>query len=102
MPRQTIMRQKPPKYATAFILCCWAQGQLLHVVCISSETPLEKTILSFASGYQLEIASWLGIGACVHFTSEHWNLIWLGHVETANVFATTLFVSSFVCWSCCE
>jgi hypothetical protein len=31
------------------------------------ETPLEKTKFSLASGYQLNIASGLGMEACVHF-----------------------------------
>jgi hypothetical protein len=33
----------------------------------SSVTPLEKTKLSFAGGYQLETASGLGMGSYVHF-----------------------------------
>ena len=36
-------------------------------VCFSSETPLEETKFSFVSGYQLELVSGLGMGACIHF-----------------------------------
>jgi hypothetical protein len=35
------------------------------VVCVPSETPLEKTKFSFVSGRQLEIASGLGKGTCL-------------------------------------
>jgi hypothetical protein len=40
----------------------------LKVVCFSNETALEKTKISFASGYQLEIASGLEMETCVHFS----------------------------------
>lgn len=39
-------------------------------VCFPSETPLEKINFSFASGYQLEIASGLGMEAYIHFPSQ--------------------------------
>lgn len=39
------------------------------------EIPLKKTNFSFASGYRLEIASGLGMGAGVHF-SQHWDHMW--------------------------
>ena len=35
--------------------------------CFPSETPLEETKVSFASGYQLEITSGLGMRSCIHF-----------------------------------
>lgn len=35
---------------------------------ILSETLSKKTYISFASGYQLDIASWFGIGTCFHFS----------------------------------
>lgn len=35
------------------------------------------TNFSFVSGYQIERASWLEMGACVHFSSQCWNPIWL-------------------------
>lgn len=36
----------------------------------SSKIPLEKTGFVFASGYQLAIASGLGMGAIVHFSFQ--------------------------------
>lgn len=43
------------------------------MVCILSETPLEKTNLFFVSSYQLEIAPGLGTGTCVYFISQLWD-----------------------------
>jgi hypothetical protein len=40
-----------------------------------SENPLEKTNLSFVSGYQLHITLGLGMGACVHFFSSDSQLV---------------------------
>lgn len=45
------------------------------MACIPIEIPLKKTNFSFASGYQLEIASGLGMGAGVHI-SQHWDHMW--------------------------
>lgn len=42
----------------------------LSLVCVVSETPLEKTNFAFASSCQLEIASWLWMGAHVPFPSS--------------------------------
>lgn len=42
------------------------------VVCVPSETPLGEKF-SFVNAYQLEIASDLGIGACIYFPSQHWD-----------------------------
>lgn len=44
-------------------ICCWAWGLPLNVVYLPCETPLEKTNFSFANSCQLEITSWLGMGA---------------------------------------
>lgn len=54
---------------TSFLLTiyCWAHSLHLRVVCLPSETPLDKTKVAFPSGYQLETASGLGIRTCVHF-----------------------------------
>jgi hypothetical protein len=48
----------------------------IDVIYITSKTLSEKTkflvfvfCFCFASGYHLEIASWLGMGVCVHFPS---------------------------------
>lgn len=48
---------------------CLACSLPLKVVCFPSETPVEKTQFSFASGYWLEIASELGMGLCLFFLS---------------------------------
>lgn len=50
---------------------CWAQGLPHTVVCISSETPLEKTNFPFVNGFQLKTASVLGIRTCVYFPSQY-------------------------------
>jgi hypothetical protein len=54
------------------------------VVCVPSETLLEKTVLffffSFASSYQLDMASELEMRARVHFF-QHWDHIWCRPTE---------------------
>lgn len=60
-----------------FVLAIWAWSLLLGVVYISSEIPLEKKSYSSERVYRLEIASELGMGACVHFPSQRWDPIWL-------------------------
>ena len=58
--------------------------QALRVVCVPSETLLEKTVLffffSFASSYQLDMASELEMRARVHFF-QHWDHIWCRPTE---------------------
>lgn len=62
-----------------WVLLCWpdiycgAQGLPLKVVCIPSETRVEKTKFSSARGCQLEIALGLEIGVCIHVYSQHWD-----------------------------
>jgi Na+-transporting methylmalonyl-CoA/oxaloacetate decarboxylase gamma subunit len=48
----------------------WGMGPILRVVCFPSETPWEKTKFSFAHGFQLNIASGLGIGADIYFSLQ--------------------------------
>lgn len=48
-------------------------GLPLRVVCFPSETPLEGTNLSYASGYQRETGSGLKMGAHVHFSFHMWD-----------------------------
>jgi hypothetical protein len=79
---QTGKQNKPlnssPKYhRVCFVLAvyCRACGLPLSVACRSSETALEKTNFSFASSYQLEIASELGMKGCVYFPSQTWDPI---------------------------
>lgn len=50
------------------VIYFWAWVLPLSVGNIPNETHLEKTNFSFASRCQLEIASWLEIGAGVHFS----------------------------------
>lgn len=71
MPRQRILRQNPFKIPLSLFyvgIYYWAQRLLLSMVCIPSETPLEKNNISFVSDVQLEIASGLGMGACDYFS----------------------------------
>lgn len=46
---------------------CWASSLPLKVLCFASEIPLDKTKFSFASCYQQESASELGMGICLLF-----------------------------------
>lgn len=48
------------------VIFFWAFSSPLRVVCFLIETHLEETTISSASGYPLEIASGLGMGACVY------------------------------------
>lgn len=61
----------------------------LRGLCFPCETPLEETKFSFASGYQLEKASELEMGACVNFPVPFLNLFWVqtpaGSVHAASV-----------------
>ena len=71
------MRQEPFKDTTDFVFC-WPStaGHVpLRIASFPSETPLEKTKCSFASGYQLEIASGLGMEVCAHFSFKLWDPI---------------------------
>lgn len=72
MLRQNTINKKSPKLSLnmpcgGYFLLAW--GKLQSVFCISNETPLEKMILSFEMGCQLENASGLGMGVQVHFPS---------------------------------
>lgn len=46
-------------------LHCWACSLSLGVVHFPSETPLGKSKFPFASGFQVELASGLGMRTCV-------------------------------------
>lgn len=73
-----------------FVLC-WpttpGHGPALRCSNLHTETPLEKTNFSFASGCQLQIASWLGVE--------------IGFNLSQAVCTLPDFVSSCVCRSCC-
>lgn len=65
-----------------------------------NNTLLEKTDFSFAGGYQLQIASWLGVGSHVytHILVQALHLTWPVHVSWA---CAAVSVSFSVCRSCC-
>lgn len=46
------------------------QCQLLRMACVPSETVGENLFFPFLSSYQLEPASGLGLGTCIHFPSR--------------------------------
>jgi hypothetical protein len=70
-----------------FILCWPATTE--HGAYTSSEIQLEKTDLSFGCSCQFEIASWLGIGARVHF---HLSALGLGPVQSLCMWPQSLWV----------
>lgn len=51
-----------------FVNCSWVWGLPWSVVHMPSETRLEKIDFLPASGYQLQMASWLGVEPHVHFS----------------------------------
>jgi hypothetical protein len=83
---------------SSFLLAihCWARSLPFRVFVSRSETPLDKTKFSFASCYQLEIASGLGMGACVHFSFQ----MLLVQTHTGPVHAASVSVSSHLHQSC--
>lgn len=77
------------------------------MVCIYSETYLEKVIFFFASGYQLEITFPLGMDAHIYFPSQHWNSVWLRPVQAMCILPVwwlhiyvSLIVSRRFCFLC--
>lgn len=75
MPKVT-QEKKISKSTTESVLC-WLPllglRPALSVVCIPSEIQLEKTNSSLVSGWQLQRASGLGVGARVLFPSQYWD-----------------------------
>lgn len=63
--------QKIPLSAPFLAIYCWVWGLSLRVFHIPNKI-LGETNFSFANGYQLEIASGLGMWAGVHFHFQHW------------------------------
>lgn len=53
---------------------------------------LEECSFSFVSSGQLEIASWLGIGACLHFPSQGWEPLWLRPVQALSLLPQSLWI----------
>lgn len=56
------------KYSTSFCVGKTLQGTRSNLMNILSETLSKKTNISFASGCQLEIASWFGNATCFPFS----------------------------------
>lgn len=71
MSTQSSKRQKclQKYHCVLFVLAtyCWVWGLLFSGTQIPTETPLQKASFPFASRCQLQIASWLGVGACACF-----------------------------------
>lgn len=59
--------------------------------CIPRATSLEITKFSFARDYQLELASAWRLG-CILFHSQHWNSIWLRHVQVLCMLPQSLWL----------
>lgn len=83
------MRQKVSKNSIEFDLH-WLSilvhmRPALHVVCIPSEIPLEKTNFSSVSNQQLRIVSELGIRVCISFSFRCQESIWLGPEHLAPI-----------------
>lgn len=68
--------------------------------CVPGETPLEKANFCFLSGYQLEIAFWLRMGARVHFPISAPGACLVG-TGSGPMHAATFAVSSHVHPSYC-
>lgn len=93
------MRQKPlHKYhwINFVLVILWPWDLSWSVVNISSGTPLETTNFSYVSGYQLQIASWLGVGVQVYFS-----LLVLGTLSLAWTLCVTCVCSYCLCEFLC-
>lgn len=73
MPRQNKRFKKKEFLNTIeffdLLMYYWTQGLTLNVVCLPSETQLEKTSISFLSGNQLVKASRLEMEDCAQLFS---------------------------------
>jgi hypothetical protein len=79
---------KSPLSSFVAAIYCWAWGLPITAAYISSETPLEKTDISFACSCQLAKASWyIYMGALAHFSlsalGSHLSLNDVGPVHAA-------------------
>lgn len=76
--------KKPPKNVTEFILCCYllpTWSPSLRAVCFLSETVLEKTNVTFGSGYQ-------------------WGYLWVRDVGLSPLLLSVL--GSYQAWTCAD
>jgi hypothetical protein len=69
----------------------WAWDLLLRVACFPNETSLEKTNFSFASGYQLKIASGLRMGVIYPLSLLLYNPIWCKSIQDLCMMSHTLW-----------
>jgi hypothetical protein len=82
------------------LLGMWRMFWARRVVNTLNDAPLGKTDVAFISKYLLQVASWLGVGPCVHFLFPvlachlAWTCAGLVHV-------TKVSVSLYVHWSHC-
>ena len=96
--------QKCQQVCFVLVIYCWAWVLTWNVIFIPSKHPLEKTKFCFARSYQLEMASWLGIGAHAYFSSQHWDPVWLEPVQALYapiVSVSSLYTSSVVFGTLC-
>lgn len=80
-------------------LCCvdsWPWDLPWIVAQIPSEASLEETDFPLVNSYQLQIVSWLGVGACVNFP---FSLLGPGLARTWQVLGLLQSLSSYE--SCC-
>lgn len=73
MMRQSLSTNSPWLFCIEYILL--DRVPPLSVFYISSEAPLERTIVSFVSSCQFEIGSRLEMGLHFHVQSQCWDLI---------------------------
>lgn len=79
--------RKPPQFIDLLLL---AEGLPWSIMDPPSDTPLEKTHFLLASRYQLQTASWLGLGACVYVAFSLLGPIWLEPIQMLCVCHHTL------------
>lgn len=78
------------------VISGWAWALPLRVVCIHSETLLDKTNFSFSSSYKLERDSELGVGAHVYFSLEYWDPIWCSSLQDLCMLPQSLKFHRFI------
>lgn len=94
-PWHVIIKPGASKVATQFILC-WhlllGIKSTLKSSLFPSKIPLKKTKYLFSSGYQVESASGLGMGAFAHFSFKLWDPIWCRRVQVLIMLPQSLWV----------
>lgn len=96
--RQESLKTKDT-FGVCFVLTIYSRawGLPLRMICFPSEISLEETIVLFASDYQLEIASGLGMG---HVSTSLISPRTLSGVDVCRpIHAAFIFASSYVYWS---